>query len=121
MKFEIKSILNCILHGILLSIVAIFISFTISYLFNFNLTDSLFIVGIVLVLFGILASLNGNSMGLSLNELGSSGAQFISRANLEVTNSERTKNNLKLVVKMTFSMISLILSGVICIILNFII
>jgi len=87
-----------------------------------NLKDILFIEGIILVILGVSSFLGGNPTGLSLQGLGQTNAQYIANANLEVTKMEKEKTNtIKNNFKTNISTVSLVIGGIICIIINFII
>jgi len=122
-KSQIKSLIKCVVWGIFWSIILIVIGLIITNFTSYNLKDILFIEGVITVILGSLSSINGNPMGLSLQALGSINAQYVANANLEVTKMEREKrhNNFKSNLQSSINMISLIIGGVICIIINFII
>jgi len=122
-KSQIKSLIKCVVWGIFWSIILIIIGFIIANFTYYTLKDVLFIEGIIIVLLGALSSIGGNPMGLSLQGLGQSNAQYAANANLEVTKMEKEKhhNNSKPNLRSSLNTVSLIISGVICIIINFII
>ncbi len=61
-------------------------------------------------------------MGLSMQGLGQTNAQYIANANLGVTKMEKDKTkNLKTTISVGLSTISLIIGGVLVIAINFII
>ena len=71
---------------------------------------------------GILSSFGGNPIGLSMQGLGQSNAQYIANGNLEVAKMEKDKtNSVKTTVSIGLSTVSLIIGGILVIALNFII
>jgi len=122
-KSQIKALTKCIVWGILWAIVFIFIGFLIVNFTSYTLKDILFIEGIILIVLGALSSIGGNPTGLSLQALGQDNAQYVANANLEVTKMEKQihHDNIKTNLRNSFNIISLIIGGAICIIINFII
>lgn len=122
-KNVLKSLGKCIAFGLawtaLLFIVALILSKTKGYL----LKDVLFIGGILFILLGILSSVGGNSMGLSLQSLGQNNAQFNSSSNLEVSKIEKERTNgiSKVTISASISTASLVLAGIFSIVINYII
>lgn len=114
-------LLKLIIGGFILGVLFIIIALIISNFTNFQLNDVLFIEGIVIVILAISSTFSGNPMGLSLQGLGQINAQYIANANLEVTRMEHNKEmpNKKLSPKALFNSWSLILAGLLCILLNF--
>lgn len=89
---------------------------------GYELRDVLFVECIIFVIGGVLSSLGGNSMGLSMQGLGQTNAQYIANANLEVTKMEKDKTkNIKTTISVGLSIISLIIGGVLIIVISFII
>ena len=71
---------------------------------------------------GVLSSIGGNPMGLSMQGLGQNNAQYIANANLEVSKMEKDKtNNIKTTISAGLSTVSLIIGGLLVIAINFII
>jgi len=122
-KSQIKSLIKCVVWGIIWSIILVLIGLGIVNFTTHNLKDVLFIEGIILVIFGISSFLGGNPTGLSLQGLGQTNAQYIANANLEVTRmeKEKTTTTIKNSFKTIINTVSLIIGGLICIIINFII
>ena len=65
----------------------------------------------------------GNSTGLSLQGMGQNNAQYLANANLEISRmeNEKTKSNLRLMLNIGLSTVSMTIGGVICIIIDLII
>lgn len=121
-KSQISSLIKCFIWGIIWSIILVLIGLGIVRFTTYNLKDILFIEGIILVILGVSSFLGGNPTGLSLQGLGQTNAQYIANANLEVTRMEKEKTNtIKNNFKASISTVSLVIGGVICIIINFII
>lgn len=121
-KSQISSLIKCFIWGIIWSIILVLIGLGIVRFTTYNLKDILFIEGIIFVILGISSFLGGNPTGLSLQGLGQTNAQYIANANLEVTRMEKEKTNtIKNNFKTSISTVSLVMGGVICIIINFII
>lgn len=121
-KSQIKSLIKCVVWGIIWSIILVLIGLGIVHFTAHNLKDVLFIEGIILVILGISSFLGGNPTGLSLQGLCQANAQYISNTNLEVTKMEKEKTStIRKNFKASINTISLVMGGVICIIINFII
>lgn len=120
-KSQISSLIKCFIWGIIWSIILVLIGLGIVRFTTYNLKDILFIEGIILVILGVSSFLGGNPTGLSLQGLGQTNAQYIANANLEVTRMEKEKTNTIKNFKASISTVSLVIGGVICIIINFII
>lgn len=121
-KSQIKSLIKCVVWGIIWSIILVLIGLGIVNFTTYNLKDVLFIEGIILVILGVSSFLGGNPTGLSLQGLGQTNAQYIANANLEVTRMEKEKTTpIKNNFKASINTVSLVMGGVICIIINFII
>ncbi|WP_238881470.1 hypothetical protein [Clostridium sp. YIM B02551] len=122
MKFiNSKQLLKCALAGIVWFIITIGIGLLIMKFTKYNFKDILFMEGILLIIIGVLSSIGGNSMGLSLQSLGQVNSQYASNVNLEVTRKEKNNYNIKTTISFGVSMIALIIGGALSIILNFII
>lgn len=121
-KSQISSLIKCFIWGIIWSIILVLIGLGIVRFTTYNLKDILFIESIILVILGVSSFLGGNPTGLSLQGLGQTNAQYIANANLEVTRMEKEKTNtIKNNFKTSISTVSLVIGGIICIIINFII
>ena len=124
-KREIKSLslVKYIFFEILLAVIVLLIGLAIVYFTNYNFKDVLFVEGMVVIILGIFSGISGNSTGLSLQGMGQNNAQYVSNVNLETLKmeKEKTKNNLNPNISIGLNMASLIISGAICIIIDFII
>lgn len=121
-KNILKNIRKCVILGFIWAILLFVIAFLITSLKNYNLKDVLFTEGITFVVFGILSCISGNPMGLSIQGLGQSNAQYIANSNLEVSKLEKaTTKNIKNTLSIGLSTVSLLLAGVLVITINFII
>lgn len=117
---NIKLLIKYTLWGVIWAVAFIILGFIIKKFSTFSLKDILFVEGILLVIFGAASCIGGNPLGLSIQALGQPNAQYAAYANLEVTRMEREKLS-KFNFKTAFNLISLVLAGLICIIINFII
>ncbi|BCZ46324.1 hypothetical protein psyc5s11_23910 [Clostridium gelidum] len=122
-KRENKRLVKYIFFEILLSAILLLIGLAIVYFTNYNFKDVLFVEGMVVIILGIFSGISGNSTGLSLQGMGQNNAQYVSNANLETLKEEKekTKNNLNPNISIGLNMVSLIIGGAICIIIDFII
>jgi predicted membrane protein len=121
-KVQIKSLIKCVIWGGIWPIILVLIGLLIVNFTTYNLKDVLFIEGIILVILGGLSLVGGNPLGLSLQAMGQNSAQYVANANLEVTKMEKEKNTnrIKSNLRTSINMVSLIIGGVICIVINFI-
>ena len=112
-KSILKTIGKCVIFGIIWGIVLFGVALIIT---NFKDYELIFVVG------GVLSSIGGNPMGLSMQGLGQNNAQYIANANLEVSKMEKDKtNNIKTTISAGLSTVSLIIGGLLVIAINFII
>lgn len=117
---NIKLLLKYTFWGVVWAVVFIILGFIIEKLSTFSLKDIFFVEGILLVILGAASCIGGNPLGLSIQALGQTNAQYAAYANLEVTKMEKEKLS-KFNFRTAFNLISLVLAGVICIVINFII
>ena len=121
-KSILKTIGKCVIFGIIWGIVLFGVALIITNFKDYELRDVLFVEGIIFVVGGVLSSIGGNPMGLSMQGLGQSNAQYIANANLEVSKMEKDKtNNIKTTISAGLSTVSLIIGGLLVIAINFII
>lgn len=120
---DFKVITRCIIWGVVWAIIFIILGFIIVKFSDFNLKDVLFIEGIVLVILGASSCIGGNPLGLSIQAMAQSNAQYAANANLEITRMEKEKNNRtsNLSLRSAFNLVSLVFAGIICIIINYLI
>lgn len=110
------------IFGIIWGIVLFGVALIITNFKDYELRDVLFVEGIIFVIGGVLSSIGGNPMGLSMQGLGQNNAQYIANANLEVSKMEKDKtNNIKTTISAGLSTVSLIIGGLLVIAINFII
>ena len=110
------------IFGIIWGIVLFGVALIITNFKDYELRDVLFVEGIIFVVGGVLSSIGGNPMGLSMQGLGQNNAQYIANANLEVSKMEKDKtNNIKTTISAGLSTVSLIIGGLLVIAINFII
>ena len=121
-KTLLKSLEKCILWGVIWTIILFIIANILVNLKGFLLKDVLFIEGIIFIMLGLFACIEGNPMGLSLQSMGQNNAQYTTNANLEVSRMENAnKSNLKNTISVSINTVSLILAGIVCIVINYII
>ena len=121
-KSILKTIGKCVIFGIIWGIVLFGVALIITNFKDYELRDVLFVEGIIFVIGGVLSSIGGNPMGLSMQGLGQNNAQYIANANLEVSKMEKDKtNNIKTTISAGLSTVSLIIRGLLVKAINFII
>ncbi|GAA0071173.1 hypothetical protein UT300003_26970 [Clostridium sardiniense] len=122
-KIQVKSLIKCVIWGIVWAAILFVAAIVISKYTEHVFKDVLFIEGIIFVIIGIFSCVGGDPMGVSLQGLGQNNAQYIGSANLEISKMEkdRGRNRFKTTISASISMISLIIGGILCIIINFII
>ena len=121
-KSVLKTIGKCVIFGVIWAIILFGVALVIANFKGYELKNILFIEGIIFVMIGILSSIGGNPMGLSMQGLGQSNAQYIANGNLEVAKMEKDKTkSVKTTVSIGLSTVSLVIGGVLVITLNFII
>lgn len=122
-KCNVKLFTKLTLLGVFWSIILCIIAFIIVKFTDYNFKNVLFIEGIAVISFTILSFIGINPMGTNLQALSQSNAQYVSNANLEVTKMEKEKNEngIKPIINVGFNIISLIIGGIICIIINYMI
>lgn len=91
-KSILKTIGKCAIFGVIWAIVLFGVALILTNFKDYELKDVLFVEGIIFVIGGVLSSLGGNPMGLSMQGLGQSNAQYIANSNLKVTKIEKDKN-----------------------------
>lgn len=118
-----KSFIKSIFLGILWSIILVMIGLVVESFNNYTFKDVLFVESIILIILALFSAMSGNPTGLSLQGMGQNNAQYIANSNLEISRieNEKSKRNLKIMVNIGFSAVSLIVGGVIGIIVDFII
>ena len=106
-KSILKTIGKCVIFGIIWGIVLFGVALIITNFKDYELRDVLFVEGIIFVVGGVLSSIGGNPMGLSMQGLGQNNAQYIANANLEVSKMEKDKtNNIKTTISAGLSTVS---------------
>lgn len=121
-----KRSLKVLGKALLISILFVAILFGLGVLIKNNkgyeLRDVIFVEGIIALIIGALSSIGGRSMGLAMNALGQSNAQYQSTASIEITKREDEKFGFRKVsIDLSLSNFSLLISGFILVILNYII
>lgn len=121
-KLNYSLLIKCIVFGVICSLILVIIGLFIKNYANSNFKDILFLEGIIVVILSTMASVGGNSFGLSMGALGQMNSQYVANVNLEAhkVEKEKTKGN---ITTLNFGLIStsMIIGGLICIIGSFII
>lgn len=121
-KSVLKTIRKYVVLGFIWSVVLFGIALIITNFNDYKLKNMLFIEGIIFIIGGTLSSFGGNPIGLSMQGLGQSNAQYISNANLQVTKMEKDKaKNIKTTISVGLNTISLVMAGILVIVVSFII
>lgn len=115
-----KRLLKCGLFGLLWFIILVILALLIVNFKKYNFNHVLFIEGMILVVIGVLSSLGGNPMGLSLQSLGQMNSQYVANANLEVSKREKRKTSLKTTLSISLSMAAFVIGGLISLLASFI-
>jgi len=120
---QVKLFFKSIMWGIVWAGLLVLIGLVVTNITKYNFKDVIFSEGMIVVLLGVFSSIGGNPLGLSFQAMGQNNSQYVSKANLEISKMEKDKigDSNKTNIKFGFSTISLIIGGVICIIINFII
>ena len=114
-KSILKTIGKCVIFGIIWGIVLFGVALIITNFKDYELRDVLFVEGIIFVIGGVLSSIGGNPMGLSMQGLGQNNAQYIANANLEVSKMEKDKtNNIKTTIRQIVNNLLLFPNTFIC-------
>lgn len=122
-KGIIKSIGKSLLFSLIWTIIFCIIAWIITYFTKYNLEDVLFVEGIFIVILGLSVTVKSDSSGLSLRGLGQSNAQYLASFNLEITRkvNDNLKGNAAAMFRYSFNGIILIIAGLLCIMVSFII
>ena len=122
-KSLLKSIGTFIILSMLFSAFLFIIAFILVNVKGYILKDVLLIESIIFVVLGGFASISGNPKGLSIKSMGQSNAQYSGNANLEITRmeNEKTKNDVKIIVNNGIGRLSLLFSGIVCMIISFLV
>lgn len=89
---------------------------------GYELRDVIFLEGIIALIIGALSSIGGRSMGLAMNGLCQSNAQYQSTANIEITKRENEKFGFRKVsIDLSLTNFSLLISGFTLVLLNYIV
>lgn len=119
-NLDIKGLKKVALFSLIWIIAVFVLAFIITGVSTYNFDDTLFVLGIIVFLIGVLSNISGEPVGLSMQSLGSINAQQVANANLEVKKLEEEKlKNVKATLKEGFNSYSMVLAGAILIIVNF--
>ena len=121
-KHGLKILRKVLLTSILFAAILFGLGVLIKNNNGYELRDVIFVEGIIALIIGALSSIGGRSMGLAINGIGRSNAQYQSTANIEITKRENEKFGFgKVSIDLSLSNFSLLISGFILVILNYII
>lgn len=122
-KIQFKDLIKCVVWGIVLAAILFGFALIIARHTHYIFKDILFCEGIAFTIIGLFSCVGGDPMGTSIQGLGQNNAQYIGSANLEISKMEQDKgrNRFKTTISASISMISVIIAGILCIIINFII
>ncbi len=124
-NYKIKLFLKFVLFGVIWALISAGIGLLISEFMDYSFRDVFFVEGRLLIMIGIFSSIGGKLTGLPL-QLKSSNPQYVTNAYLQMTDIEKKekKNNSdvrKANISIGISGIALIVGGLICMIINFVI
>ncbi|WP_196000215.1 hypothetical protein [Clostridium sp. 1001271B_151109_B4] len=123
-KSMIRSFGKCMLYAVILSAVLILTALVITKTAMCPLNDVLFMEGILFVMLGIFSSIGGNPIGLSFQVTEQNNAQYLAKFDNESFELEKKNEELPKIettINISTTMISLVIAGVVCILINYII
>ena len=88
------------------------------------LNDVLFMEGILFIMLGVFSSIGGNSIGLSFQVMEQNNAQYLAKVdneNFELEKKNEESPKIETTISISTTMISLVIAGVVCILINCII
>lgn len=122
-NYKIKLFLKFVLFGVIWALISAGIGLLISEFTDYNFRDVFFVEGMVLIIIGIFSSIGGKLTGLPL-QLKSLNPQYVTNGYLQMKDIEKKEKNSdvrKMNISIGISGIALIVGGVICMIINFVI
>lgn len=122
-SYALKVLSKILFFGLIIAFIFIGVAILISNKKGYLLKDVLFIQGMGIIFLGILASISDNPLGFSLFGTGRINTQITSTANSEAAQMKGSKLNtpIKMIFNYTIATMSFIVSGIICVIVNYII
>jgi len=118
---KIKLFLRFVLFGAIWALISAGIGLLISEFTDYNFRDVFFVEGMVLIIIGIFSSIGGKLTGLPL-QLKSSNPQYVTNGYLQMKDIEKKEKNSDVrKVNIRISGIALIVGGLVCMIINFVI
>lgn len=122
-SYALKVLSKIFLLGLLMALIFLGIAILISSKKGYLLKDVLFIQGMIIIFIGILASITENPLGFSFLGLNQINTKFINNSNPEAKQMGKSKfkNPGKMTFNYTIATVSLIFSGITCVIINYII
>ncbi|GAA0085107.1 hypothetical protein UT300007_15460 [Clostridium sp. CTA-7] len=103
-------------------IIALSLGQFISIFQGYHFRDIIFVEGIAILMMGVFSSIGGNPMSLSLQDLGQINPQWLANISLETNEIDRRRivDSCKVTLNIDIINISLMLSGIITLIISFI-
>jgi hypothetical protein len=122
-SYALKFLSKIFFFGVIMALIFVGIAVLISNKKGYLLRDVLFIQGMGIIFLGILASISENPLGFSLFGLGRINTQLINNVHPDATKMKESKfgNPTKITFNHTIATVSFIVSGIICVIVNYII
>lgn len=122
-KNNLKKLFKCIYFGVLWGIVVTLLGIITTSIRGYDISEVLFIEGIVVIGIGLFSFVGGDSMGLSLNGLGSQSAQYSANVSLDTTDKDRenSSNFRKINFELGRSGIAILVGGIIPVVISFLI
>ena len=123
-KSRIRSFGKCVMYAAILIAVLILTALVITKAVMYPLNDVLFMEGILFIMLGIFSSIGGNPIGLSFQVMEQNNAQYLAKfdnENFELEKKNGESPKIETTINVSTTMISLVISGVVCILINCII
>lgn len=112
--------LTFIISSIVNSLIALTVSWLLSYFFNMNIKNVLFAVGITIIIIIVCSSISGDSMGLSMQSIGNDlNTQSASNVNLKVSSREVKDKKPEVDIKILANSLSLIVAAIVCFVVSY--
>jgi hypothetical protein len=114
-----KSLINTFGFGVVWFLIASFISlFMVKLNFTSSFENVLYVIGLILFTLGVFSGISGNSIALSLQEMGQNISQYLYTSNVKIARLEEQIIYTKLDISYEATSISLIIGGLIGIIVT---
>ena len=123
-KSRIRSFGKCVMYAAILIAVLILTALVITKIAMCPLNDALFMEGILFIMLGVFSSIGGNPIGLSFQVMEQNNAQYLAKVdkeNFELEKKNEESPKIETTISISTTMISLVIAGVVCILINCII